>query len=169
MHPIDLNYRALLEVTNVLNSQRDTDSLWRAIAGQIKQVVPWERAGITLYCPESDSFHFYAVETSLPARVLQRDAVIPRVGSAVGWVYKNHRVHIRPDLKMERPFSEDDLYWKEGLGRMINLPLLTGERCLGTLNIGSIQSGEPDHDDVEFPCQVATQLAYAIEHVQAYE
>lgn len=47
MHPIDLNYRALLEVTNVLNSQRDTDSLWRAIAGQIKQVVPWERAGIT--------------------------------------------------------------------------------------------------------------------------
>ena len=53
MHPIDLNYRALLEVTNVLNSQRDTDSLWRAIAGQIKQVVPWERAGITLYCPES--------------------------------------------------------------------------------------------------------------------
>lgn len=169
MHPIDLNYRALLEVTNVLNSQRDTDSLWRAIAGQIKQVVPWERAGITLYCPESDSFHFYAVETSLPARVLQRDAVIPRVGSAVGWVYKNHRVHIRPDLKVERPFSEDDSYWKEGLGRMINLPLLTGERCLGTLNIGSIQSGEPDHDDVEFLCQVATQIAYAIAHVQAYE
>ena len=63
---IQESYRALLAVTNVLNSQRDTDSLWRAITEHIGQVVPWERAGITLYHPESDSFRFYAVETSLP-------------------------------------------------------------------------------------------------------
>ena len=96
MRDIEGNYRALLEVTNVLNSQRDTDSLWRAITEQISQVVPWERAGITLYSPESDSFRFYAVETSMSTRVLQRDAVIPRVGSAVGWVYEHRRTHVRP-------------------------------------------------------------------------
>jgi formate hydrogenlyase transcriptional activator len=169
VHHADLNYRALLEVTNVLNSQRDTDSLWRAIAEQINQVVPWERASITLYRPDTDSFRFYAVETSLPARVLQRDAVIPRAGSAVGWVYENRRSHVRPDLRRERIFIEDDFYLKERLGRMINLPLLAGERCLGTLNIGSVQSGEPDPDDMEFLHQVATQIAYAIAHVQAYE
>ena len=169
MHHADLNYRALLEVTNVLNSQRDTDGLWRAIAEQIKQVVPWERAGITLYRPDTDSFRFYAVETSLPTRVLQRDAVIPRAGSAAGWVYENHRFHVRPDLRRERTFIEDDFYLKERLRRMINLPLLAGERCLGTLNIGSIQSGEPDPRDMEFLRQVATQIAYAISHVQAYE
>lgn len=169
MHHADLSYRALLEVTNVLNSQRDTDSLWRAITEQIKQVVPWERAGITLYSPDSDSFRFYAVETSLSTRVLQRDAAIPRAGSAVGWVYENRRIHVRPDLRLERPFTEDDFYLKEGLGRMINLPLLAGDRCLGTLNIGSVQSGEPDQSDVEFLRQVATQIAYAIAHVQAYE
>lgn len=169
MHHADLNYRALLEVTNVLNSQRDTDSLWRAIAEQINQVVPWERASITLYRSDTDSFRFYAVETSLPARVLQRDAVIPRTGSAVGWVYENRRSHVRPNLRRERIFIEDDFYLKERLGRMINLPLLAGERCLGTLNIGSVQSGEPDPDDMEFLRQVATQIAYAIAHVQAYE
>ncbi len=169
MHHADLNYRALLEVTNVLNSQRDTDSLWRAIAEQINQVVPWERAGITLYSPDSDSFRFYAVETSLSARLLQRDAVIPRAGSAVGWVYEHRRSHVRPNLRRERIFIEDDYYLKERLGRMINLPLLAGERCLGTLNIGSVQSGEPDPDDMEFLRQVATQIAYAIAHVQAYE
>ena len=30
------SYRALLAVTNVLNSLRDTDSLWRAITEQIR-------------------------------------------------------------------------------------------------------------------------------------
>lgn len=169
MKDIAGNYRALLAVTNVLNQQRDTDSLWRAITQHIREVVPWERAGITLYDPGTDSFRFYAVETSLQTRKLQRDAVIPREGSAVGWVYDHRQAHIRPYLRRERQFLEDEFYVEEGLGRMINLPLLVGEICLGTFNIGSIQDGEPDPDDVEFLGQVANQIALAIDHVRAYE
>ena len=52
---------------------------------------------------------------------------------------------------------------------MINLPLLVREHCLGTLNIGSVQSGTPDPDDCKFLQQVATQIAYAIDHVLAYQ
>lgn len=169
MNRADLSYRALLGVTNVLNSQRDTDSLWRAITEQIKQVVPWERAGVTLYQPDSDSFRFYAVETKVPKRVLQRDANIPRVGSAVGWVYEHRRVHVRSDLRKQRLFLEDEFYIQEGLCRMINLPLLVRDVCMGTLNIGSVQAGDPDIGDLEFLRQVATQIAYAIDHVRAYE
>jgi formate hydrogenlyase transcriptional activator len=169
MRDIEGNYRALLAVTNALNSQRDTDGLWRVITEQIKKVVPWERAGVTLYSAESDSFRFYVVETSMPTRVLQRDAVIPRAGSAVGWVYEHRHIHVRPDLKRERLFVEDDFFAQEGLGRMINLPLLIHDTCLGTLNIGSVQTGDPDVEDMEFLEQVASQIAFAIDHVQAYE
>ena len=169
MRDIEGNYRALLAVTNALNSQRDTDGLWHVITEQIKKVVPWDRAGVTLYNAESDSFRFYVVETRLPTRVLQRDAVIPRVGSAVGWVYEHRRIHVRPDLKRERVFIEDEFFAQEGLGRMINLPLLIDDTCLGTLNIGSVQTGDPDAGDMEFLAQVASQIAFAIDHVQAYE
>ena len=162
-------YRALLAVTNVLNSQRNTDSLWRAITEQIRKVLPWERAGITLYDPSTESFRFYAVETNMPNRVLQRDAVIPKAGSAVGWVYDHRAIHVRPDLEKERVFLEDEYYLQEGLGRMINLPLLVGESCIGTLNIGSVERGEPTPGHLEFLQLVATQIAYAIDHVQAYE
>ena len=163
------SYRALLAVTNVLNSQRDSDGLWRAITEQIRQVLPWDRAGITLYHPGTESFRFYAVETSMPNRVLQRDAVIPKTGSAVGWVYDHRAIHVRPDLEQEQVFLEDQYYVQEGLGRMINLPLLVGESCIGTLNIGSVERGEPDPGHLDFLQLVATQIAYAIDHVQAYE
>jgi formate hydrogenlyase transcriptional activator len=169
MRRIDLNYRALLEVTNVLNSQRDMDSLWRAITEQIRLVMPWERAGVTQYNAETDTFRFLAVETTMRTRVLQRDAIIPRAGSAVGWVFENRRIHIRPDLHRERLFLEDEFYVQEGLGRMINLPLLFRDTCLGTLNIGSVQTGNPDPEDLEFLRHVATQIAHAITHVRAYE
>lgn len=169
MGKTELSYEILLEVTNVLNSQRDTESLWRVITGAIRRVISWERAGLTLYDPKHEGFRFYAVETALANPVLQRNSVIPRKGSAVGWVYEHRRVHIRPDLHRERVFLEDEYYRKEGLGRMINLPLLVRGTCLDTLNIGSVQSGEPDHQDVRFLQQVATQIAFAIEHVRAYE
>jgi formate hydrogenlyase transcriptional activator len=66
-------------------------------------------------------------------------------------------------------FPEDTMYVQEGLGRIINLPLLVGDKCLGILNIGSIEPGMPDPGDLEFLTQVAMQIAYAIDHVQAYE
>jgi formate hydrogenlyase transcriptional activator len=169
MDRIEINYRALLAVAVVLNSQRDMHSLWGAITAEITKVIPWARASITLYDPEADGFRFYVLATTLPQVVLQRDAVVPRAGSGMGWTYDHKIVHIRPDLKGEQVFLEDRWYVQEGLGRMINLPLLVRDRCPGILNIGSIESGAPDPGDLEFLTQVAMQIAHAIDHVQAYE
>jgi formate hydrogenlyase transcriptional activator len=107
--------------------------------------------------------------TTTPNVVLLRKTVVPRVGSGMGWAYDHKTVHIRSDLKQEQVFLEDQWYVQEGLGRMINLPLLVGDRCLGVLNIGSIESGAPDPGVLEFLTQVAIQIASAIDHVQAYE
>ena len=169
MQRATLNFETLLEVTNALNSQRDIESLWRVIADQIQKVIPWDRAGITLYEPNTDSFRFYAVITNMASPVLAHDSVIPREGSAVGWVHDNRRLHIRGNLQKEQVFLEDRFYAQEGLGRMINLPLLVREHCLETLNIGSVREGSPDPDDCKFLQQVATQIAYAIDHVLAYQ
>jgi formate hydrogenlyase transcriptional activator len=169
MDRIEINYRALLAVAVELNSQRDTHSLWEAITAEITKVIPWARASVTQYDREADGFRFYVMATTMAQVVLQRDAIVPRNGSGMGWVYDHKTVHIRPDLKREQVFLEDKWYVQEGLGRMINLPLLVRDRCLGILNIGSIESGAPDPGDLEFLTQVAMQIAYAIDHVQAYE
>ena len=169
MDRIEINYRALLAVAVVLNSQRVMHSLWEAITAEITKVIPWARATVTLYDREADGFRFYVIATTMAQVVLQRDTVIPRIGSGMGWAYDHKTVHIRPDLKRVQVFPEDKWYVQEGLGRMINLPLLVGDKCLGILNIGSIESGAPDPEDLEFLAQVAMQIAYAIDHVQAYE
>ena len=169
MNRIEINYRALLAVAVVLNSQRDMHSLWEAITAEITKVIPWARASVTRYDREADGFRFYVLATTMAQRVLHRDAIVPHRGSGMGWAYDQKTLHIRPDLKRDQVFPEDSLYVQEGLGRMINLPLLVRDRCLGILNIGSIESGTPDPEDLEFLTQVAMQIAHAIDHVQAYE
>ncbi|MFO0768668.1 MAG: Fis family transcriptional regulator, partial [Nitrospiraceae bacterium] len=72
MNSVDLNYRTLLSVTNELNSQRDSTSLFRAITDQLAHIIRWERAGVTVYDSDSDAFKFYAVETNLSRVVLRR-------------------------------------------------------------------------------------------------
>jgi formate hydrogenlyase transcriptional activator len=167
MTKVHRRYRALLELLDVLNSPRDMDSLWGACTERIKEVVPCERAGVLLYVPEQDAFRFHALETALPKRVLQRGAMIPRAGSAVGWVYDHREVHVRPHLQLTQVFPEDQYYAEEGLGRMVNLPLLARKSCLGTLNIGSVESGSPDPEALEFLRRITIPIALAIEHVQA--
>ena len=108
MKRAELSLETLLEVTNVLNSQRDLEGLWRVIADQIQTVIPWDRAGITLYEPASNTFRFYAVVTHIDEPALRSDAIIPLEGSAVGWVYTHRRVHVRPDLQRDRQFFEDE-------------------------------------------------------------
>lgn len=162
-------YQTLLEVSNVLISQRNTEDLWKAITGHIKQVIQWERAGITLYHSDIDAFRFYAVETSMPVVCLKCEAVIPRAGSAMGWVYEHQQIHVRSNLQFEQLFVEDEYYRREGLGRMINIPLVVREQCLGSLNIGSVESGPPDPENVQFLSQVAKQIALAIDNALAYE
>ena len=169
MDRIERNYRALLAVALVLNSQRDMQSLWEAITAEITKVIPWARASVTQYDREADAFRFFVLATTVPTVVLRRDALVPHAGSGMGWVYDHKTVHVRPDLKREQVFLEDKWYVQEGLGRMINLPLVVKDQCLGILNIGSIESGMPDHEDMEFLTQVAMQIAYAIDHVQSYE
>jgi formate hydrogenlyase transcriptional activator len=169
MDRIERNYRALLAVAVVLNSRRDMHSLWEAITAEITKVIPWARASVTLYDREADGFRFYVIATTFAQEVLQRNAVVPRIGSGMGWAYDHKALHIRPDLQRDQVFLEDKWYVEENLGRMINLPLLVSDRCLGVLNIASRESGAPDPEDLEFLMQVAMQIAAAIDHVQAYE
>lgn len=165
----ELNYEILLEVTNVLNLQRDWQGLWGAITKQIQRVVPWDRAGILLYDPKLDGFRFHAVVTNVQRPALSADTIIPRTGSAMGWVYDHRQVHVRPNLHQKQVFLEDKYYLEEGLGRMINFPLIVHDECLGTLNIGSRQVGDLDPEDVKFLQLVATHIATAIAQVRAYE
>ncbi len=68
MDRIEINYRALLAVAVVLNSQRDMHSLWEAITAEITKVIPWARASVTLYDREADGFRFHVFITTIWCR-----------------------------------------------------------------------------------------------------
>jgi hypothetical protein len=70
MTAIHRRHHALLDVSNVLNSQRRMDSMWQAYTECIKGVVSWEWAGVLLYAPEegTDRLFLYVRLQSEPEK-----------------------------------------------------------------------------------------------------
>ncbi|MFQ5596713.1 MAG: sigma 54-interacting transcriptional regulator [Nitrospiria bacterium] len=162
-------YQSLLKINNAIVSNLDKDRLFKAIAGQIKKICPFDRAGITLYDPDRDSFRIYVLETLHPPKHLTWETEIPHRGSALGWVL-DHRQHLlRSDLGLERPFFEDALFHKEGLRSILNLPMISRGALIGTLNVSSKKPARFSKAEIELLSLIADQCAIAIDNARAYE
>ncbi|MDR4500517.1 MAG: sigma 54-interacting transcriptional regulator [Nitrospirales bacterium] len=156
-------YHALSKVTKILSLRLDLENCLQDLVRHIDDVVAWDKVEITLFLPELDSFQFYAVESKLSEElVLRADSLIHRKGSALGWVYEHRQSLIRSDLRARLEYVEDYSYVKEGLNSMVTLPLLIGDRCLGTLNVGRIDAGNRAGDEIAFLEQIATLLGLLV-------
>jgi formate hydrogenlyase transcriptional activator len=94
---------------------------------------------------------------------------IPHQGSAVGWVLDHQQYHLRSDLVKERLFLEDELFYKEGIRSILNLPLVARGKAFGTFNISSKTPVCYSGQDIEYLSLVVDQVAIAIDNVRAYE
>lgn len=162
-------YRVLLEITNALVSNLDRDALFKAIASSIRDIITFDRAGITLYDPATDHFQIYALETTAPPVSLQRGADIPRRGSGMGWTFDHRKPLYRPQLPDDRRFFEDECFYAEGLRSVAYLPLQTRERVLGTFQVASSTSSRYTDADLSFLLEIANQLALALDNAQCYD
>ena len=162
-------YRTLLEISKAIVSNLEKDRLFKTIAEQIKKIVPFDRIAITLHDPIRDCFRIYPLETTRPSSHIIHERDIPHQGSAVGWVLDHKRYHLRSDLAKERPFVEDELFYKEGLRCALTLPLLAKGGILGTFNISSKTPNRYLEKEIEFLSIVADQITVAIDNCRAYE
>ena len=162
-------YNVLGKINSILNLLPDFDKCWKAITDHLGEAFSWDRAEVMIFLSELDSFQLYAVRTTYSKVILNRDALIPRKGSASGWVFDNRELHIRGDISQRELFIEDSSYAKEGLKRIINIPLLVRDSCLGTLNIGTLEAGTLSEEDLDFFKHFSLQLAMAIDNVLAHD
>lgn len=162
-------YQVLLAITNALVSNLDRDALFKAITSIIRDIITFDRAGITLYDPMTDHFQIYALETTAPPVSLLRGADIPRRGSGMGWTFDHRKTLYRSRLPDDRRFFEDECFYAEGLRSVVYLPLQTREKVLGTFQVASSTPSRYMEADLSFLLEIANQLALALDNAQCYD
>jgi len=161
--------RAILDVNNAIISNLTEDALLRSISEALGRVVPFDRAALTLHDPATDTLRILALSGRLPPRSYPIGVALDRKDSHVGWVFENRRTLLRRDLEKERQFTPEHRLYDEGVRSLCTAPLVLGDRCIGTLTLGSTTANQFTEVEELFLRDVSNQLALAISNMRAFE
>lgn len=154
------------EISSVVNSSLSIGHIFRIIVSEVKKLVHFDRASITLL--EGDNrMSIFALDTKMQTN-LQKGRTAPLEGTSAGWAIKNQKSWINTDLKQKIPFDKDKLLHREGIRSTISVPLFK-DKPLGSLNLDSISPAQYSESDLEILIPVAKHLSIALENALLFE
>ncbi|GAB4390211.1 MAG: hypothetical protein Kow0025_20670 [Thermodesulfovibrionales bacterium] len=155
------------EISAVVNSSLSIGHIFRLVASEIRKMMDFDRASITLLEESRNSMRIFALDTEMPTK-LKRGVRAPVEGTSASWVTRNQRPWINRDLAAEMPFPLDDVLLGEGIRSTISVPLFK-DRPLGALNFDSVRPENFSRADLEVLVPVAKHLSIALENALLFE
>jgi formate hydrogenlyase transcriptional activator len=156
--------RLLLDLTNRVVRTLDLRELLREITANLRRVMQCEGVGVTLPDPETGGLRLYALDFPTSRGYLQEGLVTTDISVSVTKVFQSGE-----PLNMDRDaILADGRVALEGANSLCRLPLVSHDRILGVLSLGSVREGAFSNDDMAFLSQVASQIAIAVENAMAF-
>jgi two-component system NtrC family sensor kinase len=155
------------EIGSVVNSSLSIGHIFRIVVSEIKRMIDFDRASITLLDESKNTMQIFALDTNLKTR-LKKGTRAPLDGTSASWVTINQKPWINGDLEKEIAFGLDSVLLNEGIRSTISVPLYK-DRPLGSLNFDSIHPEKYSEGDLEVLMPVAKHLSIALENALLFE
>ena len=157
-------YRALLQVSESIASDRDLQELFRSLAALLHRLVTFDFICLTLPEPARGVVRVHVLESSLPTQI-QPGFEIPMVEYVRQLVWENQQPLVISHLEHDERFPiVSSLLRQDGVQSLCVLPLTTAQRRVGAMGLGSVEASAYDAADLEFLRQVAAQVAVAVDN-----
>jgi formate hydrogenlyase transcriptional activator len=161
--------RLLLEINNAVVSQLDLRSLIQIISVSLRRISGHDVVGLALYDPDTNQLRAYAYDSLDKQFAIEEGTPIPLESSLSGSAFTTGQpvFHDRID---EQRFQSDfsKRFRAAGLKSGGVVPLIAHGRKLGTLAVASYREASLNEDEKELLCQVANQVAIAVENALAF-
>jgi two-component system NtrC family sensor kinase len=155
------------EISSVINSSLSIGHIFRLVFSEIKQMIDFDRASITILKESRAVLEIFAIDTKRPTK-LTKGVIAPTKETSAGWVTVNQKPWINPDLKKDMSFQYDSVLLNEGFRSTISVPLYI-DRPLGALNLDSIYPDKYSGKDLEILLPIAKHLSVALENALLFE
>jgi len=157
--------RLLLDLTNRVVSTLDLPALLREVSAGIRRVMQCDGAGVTLPDPETGELQLVALDFPTGKGIVREGLKPTDVTQSVSRVFSTGRPLIlnREELLADGPIGGEDAH------SLCRVPLISHDRVLGVLSVGTYRDNAFTEDDMAFLGDVAKQVAIAVENAIAYE
>jgi formate hydrogenlyase transcriptional activator len=159
----------LLEVNNAAVSTRNLHELLNIVSGSLQRLVPHEYASLLLYDPETQRLQVHALDFPANKGLLQEGLSVSVEDTPAGRALSSRQ----PVFLTRHDFEEVHCEIARrsvaaGLKSGCCLPLISHDRALGSLMVGSLREEMFPQKDAELLQHVANQIAIAVENALAF-
>jgi PAS domain S-box-containing protein len=166
-------HQILLDVNNAVITSLDQESLFQAIARTLRNLITFDRAGLTLADWSRGVSTVRAIfgqpQDSMLLSTLPVGIEIPHKNTGIGRVLEERRPLVIRDWSLEPVVGPMSVLVEHGIRSAVMAPLLGKYGAIGSVNVFSVTPGQYSVDDAEFLTQVGGQFALAIENMLAHE
>jgi len=161
--------RLLLDVNDAIVSKVSKRELFAAISAGLRRLLNIDYTGLAVYDAKTNRLRVYALDFPENQHMVLEDAEIPLEDSPPGQAFTTRRP-VLLDASNLGQFNSDGFrrMVADGLRAGCILPLISRDRVLGTLNVGTRRETSFTADDVDLLTQVANQIATAVENALAF-
>lgn len=153
----------LLEVNNTLISNLNLNELLSAISNCLRRVIPHDAAGLALYDRTINKLRLTALDFPTDENIFVADEIIELDGTPGGRAFLT-----RQPVISDADTPPKSVARRAGLKSGCTVPLISHDRALGILGVGSLQENAFTDDDAELLNQVGKQVAIAVENALAF-
>src|ERR1041384_533620 len=160
----------LLDLNNAVASHLDLNDLMRAIFSCLRRVFPYDVVGLGIYDPEINQLRSYANVLPEIPEFLEDGEPIPLEGTIPGYVFRTGKPLLLDrfeDARFASRFSKK--FYDAGFKSGGAVPLIVHDRTLGTLGVSAKHETHLSDDEKDLLCQVAKQMAIAVENSLNFE
>jgi formate hydrogenlyase transcriptional activator len=165
--------RLLLEVNNAVVSHLDLDEVFRAVSACVRRVIPCDGSSLLLWDAETGQYRVYVLRFRPDDHFVEEGRVTDphrdKSPSGIAITTRHAALFDEQQLRELAVVSRSAArVLAEGVKSFCCVPLLTHDRVLGALNVGSFEAHAFAEDHVELLGQVAKQIAIAVDNGLAY-
>jgi formate hydrogenlyase transcriptional activator len=155
-------YRSLLKVNQVALTTSTTEGIFQGMCGVLKDIVPYDRAGLSLYDPEHDSLKIAGIYGPHENSIFTVGHLLSRKASQTGWVFDHKTTLFRRDLEKEVRFPGDKRVIDEGYRSICSVPLVVGGSSIGVVSVLASRKNKLSANHAEIVEEISNQIALAI-------
>jgi formate hydrogenlyase transcriptional activator len=164
--------RLLLEVNNAVVAHLDLDALFLAVSTCLRTVLQHDGSSLLLYNGETGQWRIHVLDFERNESFIEegRAEECAQSPSCQAITTGKPAIFWESDLRemaTASPIAQELL--DRGVKSFCSIPLLSHNRALGALNVGRRSDAGFSPEDIELLCQVAQQIAIAVENALAYQ
>ena len=162
--------RVLLDVNNMLMTNRELPELFRGIVTTLERVIHHDFTSLALPDPATGRLKIHALDFPGRPGYFKEEMIVPLEATPSGQCFAASKPLVARGVEIDRfPSEPIRILRREGVQTICCVPLITHGRTFGTLNLASRSADAFPAQDVELLQQVAAQIAIAVENALAFK